>query len=136
MLYGNPIRNSVRIPDGSKVLDAKIYGTHKNMDMLYFSKGDNEVWCYNLTSPNEDKIVSYPNGEIVTYANSVVRYFSGGIELWNFAVLTQNGENWNFYLYEFQPSSQLVKPDPVAVYSGKGIPRHVHYRSLTSTTSF
>ncbi|MDR3220376.1 MAG: hypothetical protein LBU22_15605 [Dysgonamonadaceae bacterium] len=135
MLYTNPIQNCVRIPDGSKVLDAKIYGTHNNMDMIYFSKGDNEVWCYNLTSPREDRIVSFPAGETVTYINSVVKYINGGEE-WYFAVLTVKDGKWKFYLHNFQPSSQLVVPEPVAVYSGEGTPRHVHYRSLTSTTSF
>jgi hypothetical protein len=135
MSYTNPILTCVQIPANSNVTAAKVYGTHKNMNMLYFSQGDNEVWCYNLTSPKEDKIATFAADEKVTYVNTVVKYLPSG-EVWNLAVLTSQGGNWNFYLYEFQPSSQLVKPEPTAVYSGEGIPRHVHYRSLSSTTSF
>jgi hypothetical protein len=133
--YTNPILTCVPIPNGSKVPDAKVYGTHKNMNMLYFSQGDNEVWCYNLTSPKEDKIVAFSADEKVMYVNTVVKYLPSG-EVWNLAVLTAQDGNWNFYLYDFQASSQLVKPEPVSVYSGEGIPRQVHYRSLSSTTSF
>jgi hypothetical protein len=130
----NPIANFTEIPSGSNVLGARLYGTHRNMNVLYFSRGDNEVWYYNLTSGGEEKVATYPAGEQVTYVHTIARYI--GSTVYNLAVLTSAGGDWKLYIYDYQPSSPLVVEEPVAVYSGQGTPRHVFYRSLTSTTSF
>ncbi|MDR1274487.1 MAG: hypothetical protein LBK12_08050 [Odoribacteraceae bacterium] len=131
----NPIATRVLIPSGSNVIDARLRGTHRNMDVIYFTKGDNEVWYYNIANTNEEKILTVPAGETITYVNTQVRYISG-VSSYNLGVLTEKDGNWNLYIHDFRPSSPLVEETPVATYSGEGIPRHVHYRSLTGTTSF
>jgi hypothetical protein len=130
----NPIATFVQIPPGSNILDAKLYGTHRNMDVVYFSRGDNEVWYYNLANAREEKVVTYPADETVMYAHTLARY-SGGT-YFNLSVLTEKDGNWNLYIYNFQPSSPLVDADPVATFTGDGIPRRVHYRSPLTGGSF
>jgi hypothetical protein len=134
MIY-NPIATHVAIPEGSKVLDAVHYGVHRNMNVLYFSKGDNEVWYYDLTSPREARVATFPAGESVTFVNTCARYV-GAASYYYLTVLTHEAGTWKLYVYDFQPSSPLLVAEPVAVYSGEGYPRHVHYRSLTSVASF
>lgn len=129
MLF-NPIATHVLIPPGRNVLDARFYGTHEDMNVLYFSKGDNEAWYYDLVNTSEAKIASFPAGETVTYVNTLSHNTD-----YNLCILTEKDGNWNLYIYDFQPSSPLVAETP-EVYSGEGIARHVHYRSLSSNTSF
>ncbi|MDR2130578.1 MAG: hypothetical protein LBP56_05350 [Odoribacteraceae bacterium] len=134
-LLMNPIATSVVIPAGSNVLEASVRGTHRNMDVLYFSKGDNEVWYYNLVNRTEAKVVALPSGEQVVHVHTVARYIDNKT-YYNLTVLTTRNGNWTLRIYDYQASSPLVVEEPLAVYSGQGNPRHVFYRSLTSTTSF
>ncbi|MDR0765447.1 MAG: hypothetical protein LBF09_00720 [Odoribacteraceae bacterium] len=131
----NPFATSVTVPAGSRLHDATLYGTHGSMDVLYFSRGDNELWYYHLVNGIEENVLTLPAGESVVYAQTVVRYISGATYT-NLAVLTSGGGRWTLRVYDFQPSSPLVAAEPLLVSSGEGNPRNVFYRSLTSTTSF
>ncbi|MDR2415029.1 MAG: hypothetical protein LBD64_08615 [Odoribacteraceae bacterium] len=131
----NPIASRVQVPAGSALPGAKLYGTHADLNVLYFSSGDNEVWYYNLANGIEERVVALPAGERVAYAQTLARYISGKTYN-NFVVLSATSSGWTLRAYDFQPSSPLVAETPFLLSSGKGNPRNVYYRSLTSTTSF
>ena len=129
----NPIATRVQVPPGSNIFDAALHGTHASMNVVYFSRGDNEVWYYNLSNGNEEKVLALPAGERVTYAQTVARY---GPTTFHLAVLTASDGGWTLRAYDFQPSTALVEPQPFIEHSGQGYPRHVYYRSLSSKASF
>jgi hypothetical protein len=131
----NPISTFVRIPDDYHVSKGKFFGVHKTMNNLYFSEGNNEVWTYDVASPAEKKILTLASDESVAFVDHIS--YSGTDRNVNYlVVLTNKGGDYNCYLYNFKPSSAEVETPAYATYSGKGNPRHIMYRGITSTSGY
>ena len=125
-----PFQSFAAMPVGTKAATASIRAVNRSNATIYSSTGNNEVWAYNVGQNSEEKILTLPAGEQVTFIEDIR---SPGV-FSHLVVATSVGGGWKMYCYDFEGSSdKLADQTPEKTYSGTGKVTQVIYRGTGLT---
>ena len=125
----SPISRKVDVPAECEIINATIYAQHHTSANLYYSRGDNKLGYYGLTSKVETPdILDIPAGESIVHVSHV---YSDYTTLNCLAVLTSNGNQWKLYCYNLQGATPAVQLPAFQVFTGEGNARSVLYSEVT-----
>lgn len=124
-----PIMTWLEVPQGSTLLEGECMACPASGEFVYYSIG-NKIYTYTNAQgiANRDHMqLTLPEGEKVTYMFNFRSTY--GTIYNNLAVLSQTPTGYTLRIYEPQGIDiEELKPEPTAVYSGKGNARYVMYR--------
>jgi hypothetical protein len=125
------------VPSTSGLKDASLFALNngQNYPILYYSKGNNKIDAYNLTTGVETTdFIAFPEGETVSYFRHlyVENMNNGAIFIQKFVVLTNKNNRWKLYSFDFLTGSDgwKITPEFSAIIEGEGNAKHVFYRDV------
>ncbi|MDR2131579.1 MAG: hypothetical protein LBP56_10535 [Odoribacteraceae bacterium] len=129
----SPITNEYPVPDASELTTATVFGLHNCNDALYYSRGDNKVGYYSITSGQANPgIITFPADERVAYIRHV---YNDNMDFECLAVLTNSDNGWKLYCYNFVGYTSDVQLPAFHSFSGEGIARSLLYRDVQITAT-
>jgi hypothetical protein len=134
ILYGmSPFSNIINVPAGSEVSTASVHAIHHFNDALYYSRGDNTVGYFSISSGQDHpSLITLPAGEEVAYIRHV---YHDNSPFQCLAVLANRDNAWKLYLYHFVGYTPDVQLPAYQTFSGEGTARSLLYRDVHVTST-
>lgn len=124
------------IPAGAVVSTATVRAAHLTNQTIYCSSGNNEVHAFQTGSVTEQKILTLPAGEQVSFIRHI-ESSDDKVSFKHLLVLSNNTDGWHMRLYDFKGATwEIASETPVQEYSGKGRAVHALYRQLGMVDAF
>lgn len=124
-----PVTGINRVPANAEMVKAKVFGTHRMAECLYYSS-DNRLCMYvnSATEHRESVLRTFPEGEEIAFIHHFVAAMPDeGQPVNTLAVATNNAEGWKVYLFVMVQDTPEISAEPKVVLSGAGKAKQVIY---------